>query len=121
MGSNLRAAVGGIRSFVAGLMLAPWAILILAGGGIHTHTVLIAHRDGMVQSSTTSVQACTPDVRDPNASCAACQWWLQSVASPGTLSGTISWSPAGRRLSVAFLAPVSDSARSFDPRAPPLS
>jgi hypothetical protein len=115
-------------AWVVFLSLVPWMILTVTGGGIHTHSV----RTPVV---TLTAGSAPPDAGGPEqaprlqgdgtpsqgAPCTACLWQLYASASiPGPPTAPKLLPAAPCVLTCHALGRTAD-ARSFDPRAPPLS
>jgi hypothetical protein len=115
-------------AWLAILLLAPWMVLTITGGGIHSHPLrapAVAATAGSAAPDVGSLGE-TPrlqrnDVSSRDAPCAACLWQLYSSASiPGPPTAPEVLPAAPCVLTCQALGRTAD-ARSFDPRAPPLS
>jgi len=112
----------------AGLRLAlflflPWALLTVAGGGIHNHALAVTGRQAAADPS------CPPGApglhqdraASPDAPCIACLWQLQSGATSHISPDTASEPVVAFRAAGCESCLLETDVLSFDPRAPPLS
>lgn len=115
-------------AWVVFLSLVPWMILTVTGGGIHNHFL---HAPALSLTAGSAAPGAghlgeaprlqRSDVASRDAPCTACLWQLYASASiPAPLTAPKLLPTAPCVLTCEALARTAD-ARSFDPRAPPLS
>jgi len=113
---------------LAVLLLVPWIVLTITGGGIHSHllrppavvvTAGLAALD--VGSLSEAPRLQRDDVAARNAPCTACLWQLHSSASLPLPLAAAAALPVAPRIPACHVPLTAADARSFDPRAPPLS
>ena len=115
-------------AWLAVLLLVPWIALTITGGGIHNHPLRAPALSLTAGSAAPGAgrlgeapRLQRSDVASRNAPCTACLWQLYASASiPAPLTAPKLLPTAPCVLTCQALARTAD-ARSFDPRAPPLS
>ena len=110
------------------LLLLPWVVLTLTSGGIHTHSARFfamaltpgaAAPAAAIPDAAPRLQA--NDFASRDAACTACLWQLHSNGSPPAPPVAVTALPAAPCVSTCPAQVSAAGARSFDPRAPPLS
>ena len=116
-------ALGAAGPRLALFLFLPWALLTVAGGGVHNHALALTDRQAAANSPDPSG---APGLHQgsaasPDAPCIACLWQLQSSAT-SHISPDIPAEPVAPFRAFACKGHLREAdALSFDPRAPPLS
>lgn len=115
-------------AWLAVLLLVPWIALAITGGGIHSHLLRAPALSVTAGSAAPGIGSLSEaprlqrdDVAARDAPCAACLWQLHSSASLPVPLAVAAALPAAPRIPACHLPLTAADARSFDPRAPPLS
>lgn len=115
-------------AWLAVLLLVPWIALAITGGGVHSHLLrasTVALTPGSaaldVDSLSEAPRLQSDDVAARDAPCSACLWQLHSSASLPVSLAAAAALPAAPRIAACQTPLSAAGARSFDPRAPPLS
>ena len=116
-------ALGAAGPRLALFLFLPWALLAVAGGGIHNHALAPTDRQAAANSPDPSGarglhQGSAPLSETP---CIACLWQIQSSATSHISPDTPSEPVVVFRAAACESRLVGADVLSFDPRAPPLS
>jgi len=110
------------------LLLLPWVVLTLTSGGIHAHSArsfAMALTPGAAAPAAAIPDAAPRlqggEVASKDTTCAACLWQLHASVSLPHLTAAAGALPAAPCVSTCPAQVSAAGARSFDPRAPPLS